>query len=69
METELHICCIHAGGQGPAPVCSLVGRSVSERPQASRLVDLVGLPVEFLPTSDLSCRALMVKDVFNPAEI
>lgn len=35
-------------GQGPACVCFLVGFSVSESPQRSRLVDSVGRPVEFL---------------------
>jgi len=43
----LHMC--ECGGSlGLAHVCSLVGGSVSERPQGSRLVDSVGLPVPFL---------------------
>jgi hypothetical protein len=47
MDTELYICYICAGGLGPAHVCSLVGSSVSESSQRSRLVDTVGPPVGF----------------------
>ena len=44
MKTELlHRC----QGPSPAAVSSLVGGSVSESSQASRLVDSVGLPVNF----------------------
>jgi hypothetical protein len=48
METELHVCYICAGGLGPVCACSLIGDSVSENSQESRLLDSVGLPVEFL---------------------
>jgi hypothetical protein len=36
------------GGLGPTHACSLFSGSVSVNPQGSRLVDFVGLPVEFL---------------------
>ena len=36
------------GDPGPPHVCSLVGDPVSESPEESRIVDSVGLPVEFL---------------------
>jgi hypothetical protein len=49
MKTELYICYICAGGVGLACV-SLVGGSISESPQVSRLVESIGLPVEFLST-------------------
>lgn len=42
METELHTCCICAGGLVPDHVGSLVGGSVSESSQGSRLVDSAG---------------------------
>ena len=48
-ENQMHICYICVGNLGSAHVGSLVGGSVSESPQGSRLVDSVGLPVEFLP--------------------
>ena len=48
METKLLICYICAKGLGPACAHSLVGGSVSERLQGSRLVDSVDLPVESL---------------------
>jgi hypothetical protein len=51
MKTKLHICYICVGRPKTNPVCSLVGGSVSESPQWSRLVDSVGLPVEFLSPS------------------
>ena len=35
-------------------LCFLVGGSVSERPQGSKLVDVFGLAVEFLSPSGLS---------------
>ena len=49
---EEHASCTPAtynGGRGLslAHVCSLVGGSVSGSPQGSRLVDSIGLPVEF----------------------
>lgn len=44
----LLICYICAVALGPAHTHSLVGDSVSVSPQGSRLVDSVGLPVEFL---------------------
>jgi hypothetical protein len=47
MKTELPVCYICAWGLFPAPVCPLVGGSDSESSQESRLVDPVGLPVEF----------------------
>jgi hypothetical protein len=54
METELHICYICARGLLLVCLCSLVDGSVSESSQRSRLVDSVGLPVEFLSPSGLS---------------
>ena len=50
MRTKLHICYICRGWDlGPDYVYSLVGGSVSESPQESKLVDSVGLPpMEFL---------------------
>jgi hypothetical protein len=48
MKTKVHIFYICVRGLDPAPVCFLVGGSVSKSPQRSRLVDSVGLPVEFL---------------------
>ena len=50
MKIELHICYIWASGGwvGPAHECSLVGASVSKSLQRSRLIDSVGLPMEFL---------------------
>jgi hypothetical protein len=48
MKTKLHICYICAVGLRPASIYSLVGSLVSVSPQESRLVDSVGLPVEFL---------------------
>ena len=44
MKTELHICYTCAGALGPDHVCSLVGGSVSDSSQESRLVDSIGLP-------------------------
>jgi hypothetical protein len=44
METELHICCKCARNLILAHVCSLVGGSVSESSQRSRLVDSVDPP-------------------------
>jgi hypothetical protein len=44
MKTKMN-CYICAGGLGPACAGSLVGGSVSERPQGSRLVDALGLTV------------------------
>jgi hypothetical protein len=48
MKTKLHTCYICMGIVGPDLALSLVGDSVSGSPQGSRLVDFVGLPVEFL---------------------
>lgn len=48
MKTQLPIGYICVGGLGPVFTCSLVGVSVSERPHGPRLVDSVGLLVEFL---------------------
>jgi hypothetical protein len=48
MRTELCTCYFCVRGQSPASECSLVGGSVSEISQASRLVGSVGLPVWFL---------------------
>jgi hypothetical protein len=48
MKTELHICYTCAGALGPDHVCSLIGGSVSDSSQESRLVDSVGLPVGIL---------------------
>jgi hypothetical protein len=49
-EQVVHLLHIGRGCLGPALVCSLVGGSVSESPQESRLVDSVGLLMEFLST-------------------
>jgi hypothetical protein len=49
MKTKLHICYVCVEGPGPAFVCSFVGGSVSGRPQGSRLLGSVGLPVVFSP--------------------
>ena len=57
METELHICNTYTGGLSPVHVCFLVGSSVSKSSQGSRLVDYVGLPVEFLSSSGPSILA------------
>jgi hypothetical protein len=51
IKTKLHIWCICAGDLGPAPDCSLVSGSVSGSPHGLRLVDYVGLLVEFLSSS------------------
>ena len=49
------------GGLDPACVCSLVGDSVSESPQRSRLVETVGFPVESLfPQGLLGCGPLHI---------
>lgn len=50
MKTEHYMCYICAGGLVPAFTCCLVDGSVSESLQESRLVDLLGLPVESLPS-------------------
>jgi len=46
-ETSVRLCMLW-GDLGSSHACSLVGGSVSERPQGSRLVDSIGLPEEFL---------------------
>ena len=46
------------GGQGPVHLWSLVGGLVSENPQRSRLIDSLGLPVEFLSSSGPSILPL-----------
>ena len=51
MKTKLHFCYICEGGLGPDHAHFLVESSVSGNPQGSRLVDYVGLPVEFLSLS------------------
>lgn len=48
MKTKLHICYTVGRGLGPAFVCPLIDYSVSGQGQGSRLVDSIGLPVEFL---------------------
>jgi hypothetical protein len=55
METELHICYICA--RGPHSTCeySLVGGSVSENSQVSRLVNSVGFPWSSHSLGALSC--------------
>jgi hypothetical protein len=47
MKTELSMCYIHMEGElGMACICSLVGGSVSESHQGSRIVDFVsGVPI------------------------
>jgi hypothetical protein len=71
METELHICYIRAGGFTSAHVYSLVGGSVSESFQGSRLGYSVGLPAEFLipfmainPSSNSSIRVSNLCPIF-----
>ena len=54
MKVKVHICYIWGRRVGPAHVCSLVGGSVSESSQVSRLVGPVVLSVEFLSSSELS---------------
>jgi len=49
METELYVCYICAVGPLANSVCSLVGDSVSESSQGSRLVDSVDRLVEHFP--------------------
>lgn len=51
MKTKLYICYICAGVLGPVGAYSLGGGSVSGSSQWSRLVDIVGLPVESMSTS------------------
>jgi hypothetical protein len=51
MKTDLHICYICVGGLGPDCISCLVRGSVSESPQGTKLVESIGLPVEFLTTS------------------
>ena len=63
METVLHICYICARGLGPAHVYSLIGGSVYESSQGSRLVDSVGLPMEFLSHRILNFKC----SIFNTA--
>jgi hypothetical protein len=53
VETELHICYICDRNLGLASVCSLLGCSISESLQESRLFDSVGLPMEFLSLQGL----------------
>jgi hypothetical protein len=49
-------------GLGPAHAHSLVGGSVSGNPQGNRLVDFVGLPVEFLSSSSFSILPSLSQD-------
>jgi hypothetical protein len=51
METEFHFYYIHARHLCPSCICYLVGGSVSESSQGSRLLDFVGLPMKFLSSS------------------
>ena len=52
MKTKLHICYTYVWRVlDTAHVCSLVGGSVSESPEGSRLIDTVGFSVEFLSPS------------------
>ena len=46
MEIKLHVCYVCDQSLGPAPVCTLVGGSVSETNQGPRLVDSVSLVEE-----------------------
>jgi hypothetical protein len=54
VEIKLYICYICARDLHLACICSLVGGSVSESSQGSRLVGPVVLSVEFLSSSELS---------------
>lgn len=47
METEVHIAYICARDLRAACECFLVGGSVSESPQESRLIESAGLPIPF----------------------
>ena len=50
-----YVCCIGVGDLSPVPECCLVGGSVFERSQESRLVETAGLPMGS-PTSSASSR-------------
>jgi hypothetical protein len=67
MKTKLHICYLCVGRPRSSPcVCSLVGGLVSESPQRSRLVDSIGLPVEFLSLrghNPSSCSSIRVTNL------
>ena len=51
LQTELHICYICARSLSPVSVWYLVGGSVFECPQGSRLVESSRLPLEYLSSS------------------
>jgi hypothetical protein len=66
MKIKLHFFYICTGDLGPAHACSLVDGSVSGRPKGSRLVDSVGLSVDFLSSSSSSFFSLTLpKDFWN----
>ena len=66
MNTDLEVLyCMCVGGLISAGVCCLVGGSVSERSQGSRLVETAGLPIG-LPSSPASSSFNQWIDLIKP---
>jgi hypothetical protein len=57
---QVVLCCICVRGLVSAGVCCLVGDSVSERSQGSRLVETAGLPLG-LPSSSASSSFYLIR--------
>ena len=64
MKTKLCICYKCVRDLCPAPVCSLVGGTISVRPHGPRLVDSVGFLVVSLPAPPGSFVSLALPQVF-----
>ena len=62
------LCCICVGSLGLARLCCLVGGSVSERSQGSRLVETAGLPMG-LPSSSASSSFSLIQSQESPASV